>query len=484
MNIVHIASEIAPIAKAGGLADVVLGLARSFKTLGHNVSVILPKYSFLSSSKISSKKVSSFSFTIYEKTYSNQIYVTEVEDISVYLIEPDSNDFFKGDKIYQGKPKKDTIRFTYFSKAAVEYLNTKQDPIDVIHLHDWHSSLVAPLIHLQNKDTKPKIVLTVHNLSYQGKCRFAFLQNIGIPAPKVEPFSVRKYNLFKRACLLKGGILYSDATVLVSPSYAKEIFTKSKACGLLSFLKKQRHKIQGILNGIDNTIWDPEKDEALPFKYSKNLSINEILLARRKNKEHLQKKLGLNVKDVPLIACVSRLASQKGPKLIRRGLLYAAKKDSQAILLGSSSTHFLQKKFETLAQKYKANRDIHFHFQFDDELSRLIYGSADFLIVPSYFEPCGLAQLIALRYGCVPIVRKTGGLKDTIFDINDSVPGEQKNGFTFQSFTPRALLFTIDRALHQHFKDRCKTLVENGMRMNYSWEKSASEYLKIYTQKT
>ncbi len=487
LRIVHISAELAPIAKIGGLGDVVLGLSRACKKLGHKIEILIPKYSCLQTEYLKNMEIMQAHLPSFDgETYS--VWKGEVEGCEVLFLEPHHpENFFQEGSIYTGK--KDISRFTYFSRLALEYLLSRKEEIDVLHLHDWHVALAAPLykdLYIVKGLKTAIVVINLHNLEHQGKCLASDLDKIGLqgknyltpdkllddPASHPDPIN-----------LLKGGIIYADLVITVSPNYAKEILTVEMAFGLERTLRKHESKIIGILNGVDYDIWNPEKDIHVPYAYSPSQSIKKILLAKKENKKAFQKKIHLSESDSPLISCISRLVPQKGPTLIKEGLLYALQKKAQIALLGTSFLPDIQAEFDHLKEKMRQNPHAFFFYQYNENLSRLMYAASDFIIVPSLFEPCGLTQLIAMRYGAIPIVRRVGGLADTVFDIDSSdIPNARKNGFTFDAFESHSLNKTIDRALDYWYnkQDKYQEILLNGIHMDFAWEKGATEYINAY----
>lgn len=492
MHIVHAAAEMAPIAKIGGLGDVILGLSRAFIKMGHRVDIIIPKYNCLDLSLCQNLKLIKNDLKSFEndKWYTNSVWTGVVEGCTVFFLEPHHPDkYFHEGKIYAGAT--DIPRFIYFSRLLLEFLYHNKEPIDILNLHDWHVSLAAPLY----KDIyKPQglqigaLTLNIHNLEYQGKCATPDLDKIGLQGEKYHTLDKLKDENPsdpETINLLKGGIVYADKIIAVSPNYSREILTVEMAFNLENTLRQHEHKITGILNGIDLEIWSPKKDPFVPAPYSNRNTIQEILQAKSKNKKTLQKRMGLAEEEKPFIICISRLVSQKGPYLIKEGLLHAVKKGAQSGLLGFSPLPKMQQEFENLSEKMKNDPNIFFQFKYDESLSRLMYAAADFLIVPSFFEPCGLTQLIGLRYGAIPIVRRTGGLADTVFDNDDPlIPLEKRNGYTFDTFDFMGINDAINRALEcwKNDQDEYQKMLLRGMNMDFGWEKSAKDYLNIYKQ--
>jgi len=476
MRIVHLAAEFAPIAKAGGLGEVMVGLSRELSRSGNFVDVIIPKHDFIDTQKLNDLKIEVPNFKCLE--YANAMWSAKVEDCNLHLLEArHPAGYFHRGKIYGCED--DVSRFIYFSRAALEYLRLKNEPIDILHLHDWHVSLCAPLVKDLFKDLKIKsVVLSIHNIEYQGKCAPSDLDAIGMSgAAYLTKDRLQDDNpkYPKSINILKGGIVYSDAIVPVSPSYAKEILIPEYGFNLDKTLRKMEPKITGILNGIDTTIWNPETDQALLAQYG----LESAIKAKQANRG----KFTLSPRKQPWVGAVTRLVPQKGPELLEEALKKAIELGGCFLLLGSSPVPEIQAHFDALKEKYADNPQVFLQYEYNEALAHLIYASLDFLIAPSHFEPCGLTQLIAMRYGTVPIVRATGGLKDTVFDCEDpKIPIAQRNGFTFQEPTTDSMNVTLERAF-KLFKSEPASfqgLIRKGMQSDFSWKKPAQEYMKLY----
>ncbi|MBS0626041.1 MAG: glycogen synthase [Verrucomicrobia bacterium] len=485
MRIIHVAAEFAPIAKAGGLGEVIVGLSRMQMALLQDVEIIIPKHSFIHPNSLPYLKVETPEFTCKENGTEilNTMWSAEVEGCRLHLLEErHPAAYFRRPNIY-GYPD-DIPRFIYFSKAVIEYLKLQKQPIDVLHLHEWHTSLCAPLVkEIFAKELNVRsVVLTIHNLEYQGKCATWDLDAIGVKgASFLKPDKLQDDLHADSINLLKGGIVYADAITTVSPTYSKEILTPPLGFNLNKTLTKHKSKLQGILNGIDYKLWNPETDSLLAKRYSTQASFKEIELGKEKNKEALEKRFGLESGKRPWFGAITRLVPQKGPEMIEEAIHHVLASGGVFVLLGSSPLPDMQHRFDVLKEKYKGNRRLVLEFNYDETLAHLIYGALDFTLVPSHFEPCGLTQIIAMRYGTIPIVRSTGGLKDTIFDCdNSAVPIAARNGFTFSH--PSELVNTIDRALEikKNNSATFQTLVKHAIQSDFSWKKPADEYLKLY----
>ncbi|MCP5469330.1 MAG: glycogen synthase [Chlamydiales bacterium] len=452
MRIVHIASEFAPLAKVGGMSDVLLGLARATVEAGHDVTVILPKYSSIDTP---CEKLQDFAYTYDGNVCRNTIFLAQYESIPLLLFETHTpHKFFCRPNIYGEKD--DADRYAYFSKLVASYLNTRTPP-DAIHVHDWHTALVA---HLYKKC---RSILTIHNLAYPGDCGFDTLQKVGLSKEQAEPFKFNDYY-----SLLQAGIVSADHITTVSPTYAKEILTPELGGRFFPLLNETREKLSGVLNGIDYTYWNPENDPHLPFHYNAH-----NLEGKKLTQQEVRKRFKLREKNAPIVGAVARLVPQKGPKLIEAALKKCVAEGGQFLLVGSASDPETEHQFKALKEHYEKSRDVHIELSYNEALAHLVFAASDLLIVPSLFEPCGLTQMIAMRYGTVPLVRSTGGLADTV---------TEQNGFTFLPPTPEAVEATLLSAFScwKQTPEKWSALVAKGMREDFSWKKPSERYLELY----
>lgn len=492
MYIVHIASELAPIAKVGGLADVIHGLSKELCRQGHHVEIILPKYDCMHYEHLNNLKVEHREIWSFDGPYryNNTIWSAEVDQLKVLLIESHHPQYYFSRGVVYGCSD-DIDRFTYFSRTAMEYLFKSGKQPDAIHVHDWPTALVPVLytdMYTELGYRTGGTVLTIHNMEHQGKCQPQNISRAGLrgesylsPEKMQDPFSFNDVNL------LKGGIVYADKVTTVSPNYEKEIQTPEGGFGLQEVLLKYRKKLKGILNGIDEDYWNPEKDPHLIKKYpSHNMDGKQLPVAiagKQENKRQLRTHLRLKDSDTPLVAAVTRLVPQKSPELIKYALQRTLEKGGQFVLLGTSPIHSITSEFEVLRDSLKNNQNVVILLDKHEALAHQIYAAADMFIIPSLFEPCGLTQLIALRYGTVPIARITGGLADTVFDADTSSrPPQERNGFTFDFPDTKGVEWALARALDCYKKDQKKwqMLMQNGMRQDFSWKHTAPEYLALY----
>ncbi len=461
MHIVHVATELATVIKVGGLGDVTYGLSLELIRMGHDVTIILPKFDSLDLSLVENLQIEPAPFYSFfeNQTHSNNIWVGELKEIKLIFIDPThAHHFFHRENVYGYDD--DVSRFLYFSRAVSDYLKEKNIVPDALNLHDWHTAALAFFL----KGGKSKVVLNLHNLDYQGRCSPHELPKVGLDMVR-DGFQDPNYP--EAANLLKGGIVNADAVVTVSPSYLKEIKTPEGGKGLEGIITKYSDKCFGILNGIDPYYWNPETDPHIPVHYlgHKPISIKRML----------QIKCNLEPSNAPLIGVIARLVPQKGLDLIKHAIEYLSHGRGQFVLLGSSPVYSIQNEFQRLKEKYENNRNISLTLKHEEDLAHLIFAGSDMLLVPSLFEPCGITQLIAHRYGTVPIVRKTGGLADTVID--------HYNGFTFVEPTSAALEKSLNEAITCRENDPVawKLLIQNGMNSPYDWKESAKSYLKIYS---
>ncbi|MCE2983694.1 MAG: glycogen synthase GlgA [Parachlamydia sp.] len=493
MHIVHIATELAPLAKVGGLADVILGLCRELSWKGHDVDIILPKYDCMDSEQIRDLAIDQLELLSYYngEWFNNTIWIGWVENLKVYFIEPHHPRFFFNRGCFYGC-EDDIERFLYFSRAAMEFMFKRPVTPDVIHLHDWQTAIMAPLYKEMYRKlgyNKPKVVFTIHNMEYQGKCAREDLSKVGLDPNHFHKSEALQDNLYPDLVnLMKGGIVYSDWITTVSPNYAKEVLSGDKGRGLESTLITHKEKFNGILNGIDYTYWNPEIDRFLPAHFSPrempaNKKDRNTLDKKGFIKKLLREKLFLEEDHRPIIGCITRLVPQKGIDLIKHTIRHIAQKKGQFILLGTSPIASISAEFHHLKNFYADHPHIHLALSHQEDLAHLIYAGSDMLIVPSLFEPCGLTQMIALKYGTVPIVRRTGGLADTIFDVDHSgKPFEETNGYVFDDPVDAGIDVALDRAIRCWFDepDKWRQLMINGMSIDFSWNQSSNEYLSVY----
>lgn len=469
MHILFAASECTPFIKSGGLADVLGSLPQSLQKLGHECVVVLPKYADMKGAEDLEYVTHYDIYISWRKKYCG-VFKCVRDDVTYYFI--DNEEYYGRPGLYSYDD--DYERFAFFDYAVLELISHLQLDVDILHLHDWQAAMIAPLyreryaMHPYYEDIK--IVFTIHNIAYQGKADPRIINSIfGLPDYLYENGNLRNGDCFN---MMKSAILYSDIITTVSPTYAKEILTDEFGEDLQYILRIRMNDLYGILNGIDYVINDPKTDPNL----IQSFDVDTIEL-KAKNKAALQKELGLvEDPDVPLIGVVTRLTWQKGIDLIINRLDEMMKRDLQLVILGAGDYQYEQA-FENVAKKYPDKLSVNLKYDFG--LSCRIYGSCDMFLMPSLFEPCGLSQMMSMRYGTIPIVRETGGLKDSVQPYNEYLM--TGTGFSFAHYNAHEMMEIMDYALQVYQqKDQWKQLVENAMNEKLDWEKSAKTYERLF----
>jgi len=477
MKILFVTSEATPFAKTGGLADVAGSLPRALRQLGHDVRVALPCHRSAERSGLSLRKGrKSVEINLAGKNYRGSLKQTSHDGVPFWFI--DCPEFFDRDPLYgnaDGDYPDNSLRFGFFCRAVLEMIRRLDFRPDVIHLHDWQTSFIPILLRTEYRHNpfygNIATLLTIHNLGYQGMFSKDIVEQLNLPEAAATS---KGMEYFGRLSALKGGINFSDVINTVSPTYCQEIQTPEHGHGFDGILRDRAEDLHGIINGLDRRTWDPALDTALPTPFNA-----DNLNGKRACKRLVQKELGLEVRhDVPIIAVVSRLDEQKGIDLIQQAWPQLLERDIQFVLLGSGDREATA--FWREQQKQRPDQ-VSINLSFDEKLSRRIFAASDMLLVPSRYEPCGLTQMIALHYGALPVVRKTGGLADTVIDVEQSPRGGY--GFVFEDSSKEALLAAIDRALEIYpQRSRWLTLVKRGMSQDFSWVNSASQYHNLYTK--
>ncbi|MBN4050861.1 glycogen synthase GlgA [bacterium AH-315-K05] len=470
MKILLVAAEAYPFAKRGGLGDVIGSLPLALKDKGVDVRVVIPKYLDIPSNYRSKmEKLRSINVKVGWRNQYCGIEKLEYKGVRFYFI--DNEYYFYRDNLYGYYDEAE--RFAFFNRATLEILPIIDFKPDVIHCHDWHTGMVSVLLDSQYREKEfykdIKTLYTIHNLKYQGVFSREILGDLLDLSESY--FTEKKLKFYDAVSFMKGGIVYSDVITTVSKTYANEIQTKYFGEQLHGLLKEKRNDLRGILNGIDIDKYNPRTDKYIEQYNARNFKI------KLKNKTALQEELGLEInKNVPLISIISRLVLQKGIDLILAVLDEIMSLGVQLVVLGTGDRKY-EYLFQEAGERYRGR--ISTNIMFDEELAHKIYAASDIFLMPSLFEPCGLGQMIALRYGSLPIVRETGGLKDTITSYNEFT-GEG-NGFTFSDYNAHDMLFTINRAVGLYKnKKTWNKIVQNAMRCDNSWENSASEYINLY----
>lgn len=470
MKVLMVSAEVEPFAKTGGLGDVVGSLPKALNNLNTDTRVIMPLYG-----KINAKfkeKMKYLGYIYVDLGWRHQycgIFSLRRQYVTYYFI--DNEFYFNRGALYD---ELDLEKFSFLSLAAFEVAKYIKFKPDVIHIHDWHTGAMAALLHdyyrYQPFFKNTKTVYTIHNLAYQG----IYDKNHVFD---MLPLDQNKYHNTSTINFMALGIQYADKVTTVSPTYAKEILTISYGEGLQGLLNHESNKLMGILNGIDDKIYSCQKDKLIAHRFEKENYIE----GKKENKKALLEELGFDVNsslDKPLIGIISRLASQKGMDLVLEVIDSLLANDIRVVLLGSGDKN-LENAFANISNyrpdKFKAV------LKFDNALAHRIYASADLFLMPSAFEPCGLAQMICLKYGTIPLVRSCGGLKDSIVPFNEYTL--EGNGFSFNNYSSHDFYNTIMYALSiYNKKELWNKLIENGFECNFSWEKSAIKYKVMYEQ--
>lgn len=473
MKILFAASECVPFIKTGGLADVVGALAPVLARKGHDVRVILPKYGMMAEEyRQQLRHVTDFYVKLGWRHQYCGIEALERQGVTFYFV--DNEYYFKRNYIY-GLGGDEYERFGFFCRAVLDALPRLEFQPDVIHAHDWQSGMIPALMRIQYDQAdfyhNIRTVFTIHNLQYQGVFGIEQVKDV-LELPD-DVFTNDKLECFGCANFMKAALVYADEITTVSPSYAEEIQTAYYGERLDGLLRARRNSLSGVLNGIDMQEYDPATDSMIPANYTA-----QDLSGRAQCKAALQQSLSLTVDpNVPIIGMVGRLSSQKGLDLVDHVIGQIMEENVQLVVLGMGESRYVNL-FSWAEQQYPGR--VAARFQMDHQLAHRIYAGADMFLMPSQFEPCGLSQMIALRYGCVPIVRETGGLRDTVLSYNHY--NNAGNGFTFFNYNAHDMLFTIRRALryyHEH-PDVWRELQSRGMNGDYSWNASAETYLSLY----
>ncbi len=483
MHIVMVASECAPIAKAGGLGDVIQGLSNELSIRGNLVEIVLPKYDNLRYDRIwgLSKSYEDLWVPFYGQWVRCDVWFGFAEGLKCYFIEPHSpQNWFNRGKLYGDLD--DAERFAFFSRAAMEFLLKSNRHPDIIHCHDWQTGLVPVLLYEVYSHlgmTHPRACYTLHNVGHQGVTGEQILRQVGLnPTALMTPERLQDHTHRNAVNLMKGGIVYSNFVTTVSPRYAGEIMSGPRGMGLQGTLRTHAAKFGGVLNGVDYNTWNPEIDPHIASRYG-----IETLPQKFPNKTALRNRLLLADSFKPIVCVVSRLDRQKGADLIKHAIYYALEQGCQFVLLGSGSERVINDEFLRLKGELNDNPDCHLEIGYDEDLSHQIYAGSDMIVIPSIYEPCGLTQMIAMKYGVVPIVRATGGLADTVFDANHAERDfHERNGYVFNDYDAAGLESAMSRAigLWHRFPEYFRQLRLNGMRYDYSWNQPGQDYVNIY----
>ncbi|HZJ89403.1 MAG TPA: glycogen synthase [Bacilli bacterium] len=474
MRIMMVASESAPLAKTGGLADVVYSLSKELSVLGEEVSVVMPFYGAINKDIGSEIRfVSNVQVQLSWRCQNAKIYKTFVDGITFYLIE---NEYYFGREGFYGYAD-DTERFAFFTVAVRNMLVSLKLRPDILHVHDYHAGMLPALIKIQNKKNaqfrRMKYVVTIHNPAFQGEFGPELLEDFYDIRKSYYDDGTLRYR--DKVNSLKAAIVHADKINTVSPTHALELLTREGSKGLDGIINLRRDDFSGILNGIDYDEFNPETDTNIPHLFSLKSTAN-----KKRNKEELLREFNLTVKaNQPLFSMVSRLTWQKGMDLMLAGAYEVLAKGAAVIVLGSGEYGYEQA-LEELRRQYPEQVGI--YIGYNNSLAHRIYAASDFFMMPSLFEPCGIGQMIAQRYGTLPIVRATGGLKDTIISY-DGMNENKADGFSFDNYDEYWMKLTMNYAFdtYQDTKTMDK-LVDNAMTKNNHWREAAKKYLALYKE--
>lgn len=472
MKILFVASEGLPYSKTGGLADVVDSLPRALREMGHEVAVLLPRYQ---GNKIISTLVSSVTVSLGETLRFPAICEAEPRHGVRYFFVSDP-EYFERDQIYgdrEGDYPDNAERFTEFSRVAIEFMKRVWLP-DLVHCHDWQSALVPVLLRTQHADDPAvrslPVVLTIHNLGYQGLFPQTALRRSGLPE---RFFRTDALEFYGQVNFLKGGLIFADYLTTVSRRYAKEIQTPEFGWGLDGVIQSRADRLVGIINGVDYNAWNPETDKFVAQNYSA-----QTLEKKAACKKNLLDLFGLPEENLarPVIGIVSRFVDQKGFDLIALVAEELMAEDLAIVALGTGQAGY-QAQFAQLAEKYSTR--VGLKIGYDNSVAHKIEAGADMFLMPSRYEPCGLSQIYSLRYGTVPVVRATGGLDDTVQNFDAGT--KQGTGFKFEGYNGPALLDCVRRAIATYRDaDTWRIVQKNGMAKDFSWRLSAASYVTVY----
>ena len=465
MKILFCAAECYPFVKVGGLGDVVYSLPKALVEKGQECSVILPLYERIRQDNRDLELIDEFYISLGYRHQYVGVLKKVMDGINFYFI--DNKQYFDRNTVY-GEPD-DGERFTFFSKAVIETIIRHFRDYDVLHAHDWQTAMTIPLVREYN--IQLKTVFTIHNLRFQGVYPFSMVFDmLGLP-----PYyaTEEKMLYFGNANYLKAAIVFADKVTTVSPTYLEEIKNEYYGEGLHGLIKQYEYKMVGILNGIDFDTFNPEKDKFLSFEYNK-----KDIEGKYKNKIAFQKEMDLpQNENIPIIGMVSRLTNQKGLDLVNAVIDEILSMNVQFIVLGTGDNMY-ENNFR--GKEYAYRDKMRAIIKYDDYFASKVYASSDLYLMPSQFEPCGLSQMIAMRYGSLPVVRETGGLNDTVKAYN--MYTKEGNGFTFKNYNAHEMLFTLQKAVGLYYDNRedFNKLIESAMNEDFSWDKPGEEYIRLY----
>ena len=472
MKVLFAAAECVPFAKTGGLADVIGTLPRELRALGVDARVIMPKHGIIKHEYGDKLKVlATFQIQLGWRSQYVGVEAMELEGVPFYFVD---NEYYFFHAIYKGG-ETEGEQYAFFSRAVLEALPFLDFEPDILHVNDWHTAMIPMLLKTQyayKPQGRMKTVLTIHNLQYQGAFSFDFVRHFfGVEDRYFTPEFMEAYGA---ANYMKAGIVFADVITTVSPSYAKEIQENPAGRGLDGILRARKRQLWGILNGIDTKDYDPETDRLIAANFSSRDTSGKAVC-----RQAVIRRFNLSTQeDTPLVAMVTRMTAQKGLDLVRTMLDGLLRKDVGFIILGSGD-HEYESYFNYIAANFPGRAGVYIGYR--NDLAHEIYAGADLFLMPSQFEPCGISQMIAQRYGTLPVVRETGGLKDTVAPWN-KYTGEG-TGFSFEGYKAAELSATLELAFSVLREADAKAkLMHNAMTLDNSFARSAREYLRVYEQ--
>ncbi len=485
LRILWCVSEVAPLSKTGGLGDVAGALPRAIAGLGHEVRIATPFYRGVNPERYGATPGLRLAVGLKGRPEPVEVWEGRLSDgVGLLLFRHDR--YFGRAGLYvepqasnsqeRGRDYPDNLeRFTLFCRAVLEWLAQSPWVPDLVHTHEWQTALLPVYLRMSDRKRRIPTVFTIHNLAYQGLFPASTLPITGLGP---EQLTVERIEFYGGLNLMKGAILDADLVTTVSPTYSREIRTAEQGCGLEGVLARRGEALFGVLNGVDYEVWDPRRDPLIPFRYDA-----DDLSGKASCKEALLKELGLSPGDrgsgTPLIGIVSRLTDQKGWDLIVAVIEELMHLDVSLAILGTGEPRY-QRLLEEVARRHP--RRVGLRLGFDEGLAHRIEAGADIFLMPSRYEPCGLNQLYSLRYGTVPVVRATGGLADTVVPYTPSTAlSGEATGFAFTACEPSALLNVLLLALEvRRDPERWRAIQRAGMQADFSWERSAREYVRLY----
>ncbi len=477
IKVLFVTTELAPFSKVGGLGDVAGSLPKALLQADVDVRVVTPAWpgvlERVAASGVKTSMAKSNVYAAYDwRIHSANVIKADVKGVTTYFLDAED---YSGDMYPHQLNFWTASPFAVFCMQALELKNAIDWEPDIYHCHDWTSAFLPCALawHRHYRQVGGRSVMTLHNVAYQG----IFEPSPFLEASGLEPwsFSQSTMEFYGQVNLLKGGIVSATAVTTVSPTYANEIQTYESTRELSGILSQQRGKLRGILNGLDTKFWNSEKDKQLPARFTSKDFKGKVTCRKA-----LLQKAGFDQETQdPIIVCVSRLAEQKGFDMVMNGIDEIVKMGAKIMILGSGQD-WIENGLNAAVAKYP--NSVKFFRGYDEPLSHLLYAGGDMFLMPSVFEPCGLSQMISMRYGTVPVVREVGGLRDTVFDVDD--PNGRKNGFTFQTCDTEGMLWALRRAVERYKTnpDQWREIMVEGMSEDFTWDKSAELYKQMYEE--